>query len=54
MFFCDPCRVAKGWPGIIPLSTGPCEVCGKVSACYDVPAKHLPDPTEMVVDTKEV
>lgn len=49
MFFCEPCRVANQWPGIVQFSRGPCEVCGVVSACYDVPSKHLPD-REVVID----
>lgn len=48
MFFCDPCRVANGWPGIVALSRGPCEVCGTVADCYDVPSKHLPEPVRVV------
>lgn len=41
MFYCDPCRKKKDWPERAFKSTGPCEVCGKVSACNDVPSKDL-------------
>lgn len=45
MFFCDECKTQNGWPGIIPLSRGPCECCGKVRDCYDVPSAFLPPPS---------
>lgn len=51
MFFCGPCREARKWPESISVSRGPCEVCGHVSNCYDVPSKYLPIPsTEDGVD----
>jgi hypothetical protein len=47
MFFCRPCKEKKGWPtpwhGLFG-SHGPCEVCGVVSDCYDVPSSQLPLP----------
>ncbi len=42
MFYCDPCRKENKWPGIMTGSVGPCEVCGKVRPCYDVPTSVLP------------
>jgi hypothetical protein len=42
MFYCESCRIKNGWPGVIPVSTGPCEMCGQVAACYDVASKYLP------------
>lgn len=45
MFFCEECRVKKGWPkGYGPGSRGPCEVCKKTANCHDVPSKALPLP----------
>jgi hypothetical protein len=42
MFFCEACNKRNEWPGIIPMSTGPCEICGTVAACYDIPSSALP------------
>lgn len=44
MFFCEPCREARNWPGFVPNSRGKCEVCGKKANCYDVPSRLLPTP----------
>ncbi len=44
MFFCDPCGKERKWPDSIFQSYGPCEVCGKVGPCNDVPSKYLPLP----------
>lgn len=45
MFFCEACKIKNNWPGIIPMSYGPCEMCRKTGPCYDVPSSALPDPT---------
>lgn len=44
MFYCDECASKNKWPGYygMPQSRGPCEVCGKVRPCYDVPSSALP------------
>lgn len=42
MFFCEACKERKKWPGFIPSSWGPCEICGKTGPCYDVQSKLLP------------
>jgi len=44
MFFCEACRVKRGWPESLARSHGSCEVCGKHAACYDVPSSALPPP----------
>ena len=44
MFFCEKCRVKKQWPESFGKSVGPCEVCGKVELCNDVPSGALPLP----------
>jgi hypothetical protein len=46
MFYCDACATKNGWPDDFwrGQSRGPCEVCGKVAACYDVPSSALPNP----------
>lgn len=42
MFFCDPCKIKNGWPGIALVSYGQCEMCDESAPCYDVPSKYLP------------
>lgn len=42
MFYCEDCRIKNQWPTGFAMSHGPCEVCGKVSICYDVYHGHLP------------
>ncbi|MCK4800069.1 hypothetical protein KAS31_03765 [Candidatus Parcubacteria bacterium] len=42
MFYCEECRIKKGWPKSIVGSYGRCEICGKVAECYDRPSKSLP------------
>jgi hypothetical protein len=44
MFYCDKCASENEWPIGFYGSTGPCEICGKVSDCNDVPSKFLPIP----------
>lgn len=45
MFYCDPCGRKRDWPIKGYGSHGPCEICGKVANCNDVPSKYLPIPT---------
>lgn len=42
MFYCDPCAKKNDWPETLFRSRGPCEVCGKVASCNDLPSKSLP------------
>ena len=52
MFYCEPCRVKHGYPEGIGFSRGPCELCGRVATCYDVPSSYLarfPSPKEQPV-----
>lgn len=42
MFFCDTCRVKKGWPESLFKSRGPCEVCGHIEICNEVRSSNLP------------
>ena len=44
MFYCDDCASKNKWPGFYGMrqSRGPCEVCGKVRASYDLPSSALP------------
>jgi hypothetical protein len=44
MFYCEGCRVKRDWPESMTTSRGPCEVCGKLRDCHDVPSKFLPLP----------
>jgi len=48
MFYCDECRVAKGWPDGIVKSQGNCEICNRPAICNNVPSSHL---TSSKVDT---
>lgn len=41
MFFCEACRKEKRWPFSLSKSRGPCEICGEVCKCHDVPSKFL-------------
>lgn len=49
MFFCNPCKIENGWPGLWTSSYGKCEVCNKVTECYDIPSKHLPVPDSVKI-----
>ena len=42
MFYCEGCAKKNDWPESIFKSRGPCEVCGKVCACNDIPSSALP------------
>jgi hypothetical protein len=44
MFYCEKCRIEKGWPESYSRSTGRCECCNEKTICHDVPSKHLPLP----------
>lgn len=46
MFYCDDCAEKNGYPQSIIRSVGPCEVCGKVDVCSDMPSSNLPKPEE--------
>lgn len=44
MFFCDDCKVKKGYPGSFFTSVGKCEICGEVKLCNEVPSSRLSKP----------
>lgn len=44
MFYCSDCGNARGWPTSFCISRGPCEICGVVATCNDVPSLALPTP----------
>lgn len=44
MFYCDKCRTNYSWPESLTRSLGPCESCGRVASCNDVPSSVLPNP----------
>lgn len=44
MFYCEDCRVKRGWPEAFSFSRGSCECCGKNADCHDRPAGSLPAP----------
>lgn len=51
MFYCEKCRVEKGWPQGVLRSSGRCECCDEPAMCHDVPSRMLPrpkDPTRRV------
>lgn len=44
MFFCEACRQRLHWPPTLGIkSDGPCECCGAVAVCHDVPSALLVD-----------
>jgi len=47
MFYCNECRVEKGWPQSLAMSVGKCEVCGQSRHCFSVPSKDLPLPAAL-------
>ena len=44
MFYCEDCRVNKGWPESFSKSLGRCEYCGNIATCNDVKSSLLPKP----------
>jgi hypothetical protein len=46
MFYCDECAEKNGYPQSIIRSHGPCECCGKIRDCSDVPSSNLLKPEE--------
>ena len=44
MFYCESCRQERSWPEGWTFSRGPCELCGEVARCHDVPSRNLPIP----------
>jgi hypothetical protein len=46
MFYCQRCATRHKWPESFSQSYGPCEMCGKVAVCNDVPSSWLPDPED--------
>lgn len=57
MFFCEPCKERHRWPmawhGLF-ASHGPCEVCGTVADCYEVPSMHLPEPEKFLTERQVI
>lgn len=45
-FYCEPCREANSWFGIIPTSYGKCEFCGKTAPCHDRKLPERPKPPQ--------
>lgn len=43
MFYCETCQEEQGWPGFIPTSFGACEVCRRVTRCYDISSTYVRD-----------
>jgi len=46
MFYCNDCAKENGYPQSIIRSIGPCECCGKIADCSDMPSSNLPKPGE--------
>lgn len=44
MFYCDECATKNGYPETAFKSQGPCECCGKLRVCNDMPSRLLPMP----------
>jgi len=54
MYYCEECRIKKGWPNSIMRSYGMCEICGRTKDCWDRPSSSLPcDPEEQCMDIIE-
>lgn len=43
VFYCDPCRLAYGWPESLFKSYGPCEECGDNSYANAVASSLVAD-----------
>lgn len=42
MFYCDKCQVKHDLPDLGGLkSYGPCELCGNMTGCHDVPCSLI-------------
>lgn len=50
MWVCNKCLRDDDTSSILPVSYGRCEVCGKISPCYDVTTRGLKK--KKVVDSK--
>jgi hypothetical protein len=56
MFYCHVCKEKMEWPDSILVSYGPCEICGAIGECNDIPSKYLPIPrssTDEQLPTKQ-
>jgi hypothetical protein len=42
VFYCEDCAKASNLPATIKQSYGPCELCSKVTQCYDKASETLP------------
>jgi hypothetical protein len=42
MFYCDPCRVKKGWPAGYRKRLGKCDFCPADGVCHERPSTELP------------
>lgn len=54
IFFCEPCRKARGWPESMSRSSGNCEVCDSYAVCFDVPSYQLPLPQAVLTEAEVV
>ena len=41
MFYCQKDAKENSWP-FFAVSYGPCEICGTVTDCADIPSSNLP------------
>ena len=49
MYYCENCRRTRSWPESYVTSFGPCELCDRITACWDRPSSSLPDPQRDVI-----
>jgi hypothetical protein len=54
MFYCDECRETLGLPESYFRSRGPCEVCGHVRECNEVPSSQMPRPRGKINHDKDI
>jgi hypothetical protein len=52
MFYCNDCAKENGYPETITKSQGPCECCGKIAICNDMPSSKLPKPVQTYFETE--
>jgi len=56
MFYCEPCRVERGWPESFGKSRGRCELCEEHAVCNDRASSTLPDyvRTQPIIDDTKI
>lgn len=53
MFYCEECRVKRGWPVVKERTYGHCELCSRILYLYDHPTSQLDDFVTTVMDERQ-